>query len=218
MFLGGRLLPIGCTVAFIDQDIARVREAVIDARPDVQMQMVEPRPVPDCLAILDPMEAPWTAEVLIDCGRWTTYLNNDIDGGDITAIAPAVARALKATCVSAEHVPPYGPGHASTQLWIAAPDGEPPLMYRRTISAHCQDGRWSWYESGVPEEFERPERYRARRVRDRLDRELLVEYLASLGIAVDDPAFYGLGYGLRQLVDWHRRQLSAAAWRQANGY
>lgn len=139
MFLGGRLLPIGCTVAFIDRDIATVRRAVIDARPDVQMQTMEPGPVPECLAVLDPMEVPWTAEVLIDCGRWTAYLNNDIDGGDIMAIAPAVAGALEARCVSAEHVPPYGPGHASTQLWIAAPDGEPPLMYRRTITCRVGD-------------------------------------------------------------------------------
>src|SRR5918994_3958676 len=37
---------------------------------------------------LEPFEAPWTREVLFDCGKWTAYLNNGLYGGDPTAGAP----------------------------------------------------------------------------------------------------------------------------------
>ncbi|MBY5163697.1 hypothetical protein [Salsipaludibacter albus] len=54
------------------------------------------------------------------------------------------------------------------------------------------------------------ERYDARRIRDRFDRELLVDYLAALGIAVDDPDFYGDGRTLRQRVPWKSREVTVA--------
>lgn len=178
------------------------------------VEVMAPRALPDCLDALDPMEAPWTVEVLLDCGPWTSYVNNFIGGGDISAIAPAVARMLGASCVVAEHMPRYGPGHAATQLWLLDSDGN----CLRTLSAYAVDGRWSWDETGVAQPWEHPNRYRARRKRDRLDRALLVEYLEALGIRVDDPGFYRKGIGVRQHVDWPRRQVPVAAWRKEEGW
>ncbi len=54
-------------------------------------------------------------------------------------------------------------------------------MSIRTVGATATDGRWAWDESGQPLPFEDVSRYGARRKRDRLDRELLVQYLAALG-------------------------------------
>jgi hypothetical protein len=211
------MAPIGCTISFVDRDHSQVLD-MIEALHDHVCELITARRVPDCLSVLDPMEAPWTVEVIIDCGEWTAYLNNGMDGGDPTAIAPAVARHMGARCVTAQHIPRYGPGHAATQLWIDGPEGEPPLMGVRALSAHAEDGRWKWHESGTPQSFEHPERYRSRRIRDRLDRDLLIEYLVALGIHVDDPAFFGSGVGLRQLVDWSRREVSVADWRWENGW
>ncbi len=162
------------------------------------------------------MEAPWTTEVFADCGSWTAYLNNGLNGGDPSAIAPVLARALGATCVTAVHIARYGSGHAGTQLILAGPGGEPPLMYLRSLATHCEDGRWSWYESGAIQPFERPERYSARLKRDRLDRALLVDYLAALGLDVDDQSFYRRAWVMRQLVDWNVRRQTANEFRAEN--
>jgi hypothetical protein len=48
--------------------------------------------------------------------------------------------------------------------------------------------------------------YRARRVRDRFTRPVLVGYLAELGISVDDHATYGQATLIRQIVAWPSRQ------------
>ena len=164
------------------------------------------------------MEAPWTREVLIECDGWTAYVNNGLDGGDLSAIAPAIARDRGWRCIGAEHVPKYGPGHAATQLWIQGPEGEPPLYSVRTVTAYAEDGRWSWYESGEAQPFEATDRYFARRKRDRLDRALLVQYLRALGIRVDDAGFFGTGIVVTQHVDWSVRRESVEHFRRENGW
>lgn len=111
-------------------------------------------------------------------------------------------------CVAAENTPRYGPGHEGTQLWVLGPAGEPPLMYERTLSAVATDGRWEWHESGDPLAFEETNRYEARRVRQRLDRSLLMSYLAALGIPADDDDAYGPGVLIEQVVSWTRRSVS----------
>lgn len=214
LLLGGEAWPIGYGVAFLRSPFEDVESSVRETWAHcevVPVQGVEPG-----VLALDPMEAPWTVELLLRCGEWTAYLNNSIGGGDISAIAPAIARSLGVMCVTAEHAPKHGPGHAATQLWIQGPEGEPPLMSIRTLTAHCQDGRWSWYESGDVQPFEQPDRYRARRIRDRLDRGLLVAYLAELGIYPDDPNFFSDGVVVRQRVDWLPRRESVADWRASS--
>ena len=186
-----------------------VRDALLTWRRLELHQTIEETgsaPFPACTSVLDPFEAPWTTELIVDCGDWTAYLNNAIDGGDPTAAAPYLGKRLECECIVAIHAPPHGPGHASTQLWMQGPDGEPPNMGVRTIAAHAEDGRWTWHTSGPLQSFEQPARYTARRKRDRLDRPLLVGYLDALGIRVDDEAFYGEGLGFRQIVDYKRRR------------
>jgi hypothetical protein len=220
-FLGGVLSPLGLSVGFLRRRINEVRDALLTWRRQELRQVVEERgPIrfPECTSLLDPLEAPWTVEVLIASGDWTTYLNNGIDGGDSTAAAPYLCTRLGCDCVVATHAPPYGPGHASTQLWMMGPDGEPPLMNVRTLAAHAEDGRWSWVTSGPLQPFENPERYTARRIKDRFDRALLVEYLAAMNIRVDDPGFYGEGVGLHQIVSYQRRQETTAQVRARFGW
>jgi hypothetical protein len=212
-FLAGTLAPAGLSISFLRRPMAEVRAAILEWRKrELQQSIEETGPLPwrDCASRLDPFEAPWTTEVLIDSGEWTTYLNNSIDGGDPTAAAPYLGTRLGCDCVVATHTPPFGPGHASTQLWLMGPAGEPPLMHIRTIAAHAEDGRWSWTADGLVQPFEAPQRYEARRIRDRFDRALLVQYLVALGIRVDDPTFYGHGFALRQLVSYERRRETAA--------
>jgi len=214
--LTGELAPIGSTINFLQRPAVDVLRVVNEVRADATLEVTSVGLLPGSASVLDPMEAPWTTELVIDCGKWTAYLNNSIGGGDITAIAPAVGRLLNTVCVSAQHKHRYGPGHASTQLWLQGPDGKPPLMYVRTLSAHCQDGRWSWHTSGTVQEFEQPGRYERRRIAERFDRETLVEYLDALGIRVDDPSFFGQGIAIRRIVDWDVRRQSVAEWQVEN--
>ena len=216
--LGGSLRPLGCAVSFIDAPFTAVLAAVLDVHRGTRVDVSPSAPFPQCVWALDPMQAPWTKALVIDCDGWSAYLNNSIGGGDLTAIAPAIARRHGWQCIGAEHMPRYGPGHAATQLWIQGTSGTPPLGDVRTLAAHAEDGRWSWHESGSTQPFEQTERYTARRKRDRLDRPLLVEYLNAMGIRVDDERFFGSGVVVTQRVDLPSRTESVEQFRQKNGW
>ncbi len=211
-FLGGSLAPLGLTVSFLARPTTEVCAALISWREKLAqtIQRTEPAPLPRCAEALDPLEAPWTVELLVDCGSWTAYLNNSIAGGDPTASAPHLSTLLDCDCIVAMQVPRYGPGHATIGLSLLGPRGAKPLRNIRTIRADMTDGRWSWRAEGEVQPFEKPARYDARLVRDRLDRPLLLEYLAALGIRADDPSFYGDGIAVRQIVAHVRRRETVA--------
>jgi hypothetical protein len=207
--LGGPWSPIGWSVGFVEADLTTVADTLLrwgqGLGQDLRVDRELPR-YPQCLRRLEPLQAPWTRELLIAHGqRWTAYLNNDLGGGDPWPASSYIAKLLGVHGVIAIHQPPTKVGHASTQLQLLGPEGEPPLLYVRTLAAHAEDGRWSWDTSGAPLPFEDPSRYRARRVRDRLTRDLLVAYLAALGITVDDDARYGPAVLVTQRVRWASR-------------
>ena len=207
--LGGLYSPIGWSVGWIEMPLHDVLSALVrwrrDLGADLHVQELG-QCWPGCLERLDPLEAPWTTELLVShmCG-WTCYLNNDLKGGDVFPATGHLARLLKVRAVISTHQPMTAAGHASTQFQLLGPDGEPPLMYQRTIAAHAEDGRWSWDESGQPMAFEEPQRYSARRIRERFDRELLAAYLKSMGIAVDDDTAYAGAAVVHQHVTWPTR-------------
>ncbi|MET3803657.1 hypothetical protein ABIB25_000641 [Nakamurella sp. UYEF19] len=141
---------------------------------------------------------------------WTCYLNNAIDGGDPASALGHMSRELGCLVVVSTHQPRTQVGHAATQFELIGPGGEPPLNYMRTISAHAGDGRWQWYESGEPRPFEDLGRYRARLVRDRFPRPLLLEYLSAMDIEPDDRDRFGQAILIKQHVSWPRRQQTLA--------
>jgi hypothetical protein len=193
--LSGPFSPIGWSVGCVEVPLPGVMQALLAWRRGLGAELdvwALGWCWPQCLQQLDPLEAPSTSELLIGHGGgWTCYLNNDLNGGDPAPAIGYLARLLRTRALIAVHQPPTAVGHASTQFRQLGSDGDPPLMYRRTIAAHAEDGRWSWYDYGEPLPFEHPQRYAARLKRDRLDRALLVEYLGAMGIAVDDQASYG---------------------------
>jgi hypothetical protein len=219
VLLGGEWRPAGVTVSYLRCPAERVVEFLTSWRRDLgQELLVEPTRFDSLVEALEPFESPWTHEVLFDCGEWTAYLNNDRYGGDTTAAAPHLSRALGIECFIATNAPRYGPGHAQTGLSILGPSGVPPLMMVRSVVAHTEDGRSSWRLEGPEQPFERSDRYRAPRVRDRFDRALLIEYLGAVGIRADDEAFYGDGVRVRQLVDYPRMQMTAREVRESLGW
>jgi len=173
---------------------------------------------PDVVKALEPFEAPWTREALFDCGEWTAYMNNFRSGGDPSSAAPYLAQSMNIECFTATHAPRHGPGHAQTGLSIIGPSGRPPLMGVRSITAHAEDGRWSWHLYGEQQPFEKVDRYSERMIRKRFDRDLLVEYLAAVGIRADDEDFYGRGALVVEIVDYKRVQLTAQQVRDDLGW
>jgi hypothetical protein len=79
-------------------------------------------------------------------------------------------------------------------IWeVYAPEslgGEPPLGYRRSISAMNDGGRWIFDESGERFPFEQVDRYEERRKRDRFTREMLGDYLRVFGIELFSDDFF----------------------------
>ena len=210
--LGGAFSPLGWAVGFVEAPHKAVVEALLAWRRDLgaDLDVVDVLPAwPGCLQNLDPLESPWTTELLVPhAERWTAYLNNHVNGRDPWPVSSYLARVLRTRWVIAEHQPMTRHGHASTQLWLGGSDGQPPLGYLRTITAHAGDGRWAWETSGPVQPFEQPDAYRARKISDRFPRRLLVDYLHALGIAVDDDQQYGNAVLVRQRVTWPRRTLT----------
>lgn len=202
--LGGAALPLACNMQFLRAPQAGVANLTSWGE---WRRTNTGRLLPEALEALLPFQAPWTRMLTCQAAEWTVLVNNFVNGGDSSAPGPALARKLGVDCISASHSPPHGPGHAQTQLEVYGPDGAPPLMYRRTISATATDGRWAWDESGDPFAFEDTDRYAARRKQDRFDRALLLEYLAQLGVPIDD-ADYGVATLHLQIVSWPSREES----------
>lgn len=217
--LGGPLSPVGWHVGFVEAPLEITVDRLLLWRRDLgsDLDVSDVPRWPDCLSMLDPLESPWTTELLVAHGGWTTYLNNGINGGDPWPATSYVAELLDVRWVVASYQPWTVEGHATTQLQLGGSGGEPPLRLVRTIAAHAEDGRWSWHSTGSPLSFEHTDAYGARRVRDRFSRALLVEYLAALGIVVDEPYRFGTGVRVRQRVSWSRRRQSIAQVRRSRG-
>jgi hypothetical protein len=208
--LGGWLEPLGWSIGFVEAPFAAVRRQLIAWRVGLGDDLTERGDLPAwpaCVEALDPLEAPWTTELLVAHGSgWTVYLNNWIHGGDPAGAPTVVGGALGVRWVLATHQPMTAVGHAATVFSLGGPEGEPPLHYIRTVGAYAEDRRWSWSTLGSPLPFERTGAYRARRVRDRFDRAMLVDYLVQLGIVVDDDNAYGQATLIRQNVSWSIRR------------
>ncbi len=218
-FLGGSLAPAGLWVSYLRAPIDAVVEVLTGWRTGLG-QSIDRSPVTlaGLPAELEPYESPWSREILLDCGEWTAYLNNGIDGGDPSSAPIQLCRSLGVRMITAGHRPLRGSGHGGTHLWVLGPDGVPPLMYRRTIDVHAIDGRWRFETSGTPLDFEQPARYTARRVRDRFDRPMLIDYLAAAGVRADDPGFHQPGQLIHQRTDRPARRESASQVRARFGW
>lgn len=146
LLLGGGLRPAWVTTSFLRAPFIDVVSHLTQWRRSLGQTLIDPQlAFAEVVTACEPFEAPWTREVLFDCGEWTAYMNNFRTGGDPTSAAPYLATSMRKECFTATHAPRYGPGHAQTSLEIIGPSGRPPLMGVRSITAHAEDGRWSWH-------------------------------------------------------------------------
>jgi hypothetical protein len=126
---------------------------------------------------------------LVPMGAWTLLLSNGPLGTDVGLLPSQATRewacvAIRAACSEDDEAE-----YPARILAVYGPDGEPPLMSRRMVTAADDDG-WVFEQFGDPFPFEQTDAYSRPRIRDRLTSEMLYEYLRQLGVPVDDePAW-----------------------------
>jgi hypothetical protein len=76
-------------------------------------------------------------------------------------------------------------------LEVCSPDGQPPLLARRSIAAANDAGRWVFEELGETYPFEQKNRYRATRKANRFTPNMLHDYQRALGVPQRQPDWRG---------------------------
>ena len=193
---GGAAWPLGCEVGFLERPVRDVLGATKDWYRKLGRRWTEtslgPQPLLTELLALAPLQMPARRELIVGTtGNWTMHVSNSRGGGDSIGWVGHLSGMLRCHGIAARHVPQSQDPYPSTQFEYLGPEGVPPLHYIRTVSAGIYDEeRWRFLANGPVQPFEKVDRYGARRIRDRFDRSLLIEYLAALGIRADDPDFF----------------------------
>jgi hypothetical protein len=191
VIFGAGHAPIGWTVGFLRAPFDRVLAANLAWRREHLPGIEETAlavPFPDALLALAPIQTPPTREILARTAgnEWTANLVNSHLGGD--SCSSYLSGMLACEAIVATNIPVGQYPFPATSFTMTAPRAPGPLHQLRYVGAGKYDsGRWTFRESGEPQPFEERERYTARRIRERFDREMLLRYLGALGIHADDP-------------------------------
>ncbi|MES2612153.1 MAG: hypothetical protein V4679_18015 [Pseudomonadota bacterium] len=113
----------------------------------------------------------------------------------LTAVMPGVSSGdyfvLSYACQRFGH---DGVAVRSSAAWDAEPINEfvtyTGNRMQRAVRAMKDSPRWDFYQQGEPLPFESGDAYTARRVRDRLQREAVLDYLHAWGAPVRDASFW----------------------------
>jgi hypothetical protein len=136
--------------------------------------------------IIDPMSLPSRV-----AGRLTNKRGTDVGVVPSLAARQLDTRSVRAVCVEDDE-----PGYPARILEVFAPDGEPPLLSRRTIAAANDGGEWVFETTGEPYPFEHVAAYQNRRKGDRFTCAMLHDYLRELGVPTDDEPRWADGFVL----------------------
>jgi hypothetical protein len=114
---------------------------------------------------------------------WALVLTDGPTGTDLGLLPSLAARKLGVRAVRA--VLAESEPFKARILEVFGPQGEPPLLYERSIAAANDGGRWVFENSGTPFDFEDEEAYRRRLKSSRFTGDMLISYLRALGAPVD---------------------------------
>ena len=200
---GGGLWPIGWSVGFIEAGFAEVARAMRDWHTEIgrkESWTDVDGPLPKLLALLAPLQTPPKRELIVGTERkWSAIFDNSRLGGDPNSAVHTLSRRLARRSVVATHIPRGQYRYPSTKFVLIGDDG----ASLRTVYAGIYDeGRWLFDAYGEVQGFEEVEAYGRRLKRERLTREMLLDYLWALDIRADDPSFYGEGALIENRDSW----------------
>jgi hypothetical protein len=137
----------------------------------------------------------WQKLLLSTDSPWTAVFADNAEGirGEISSIVPMHGcPGFEIVCVEDTYDAKTGTGeYGAIQFDWHMPNSTRVLNNERSISLINNCGKWEFDEDGIPLPFERLDRYKLRRKRDRFTAEMLEEYCLALGIRLFDPDFYG---------------------------
>jgi hypothetical protein len=195
LLLDDRWAPITDSMGFVEAPIARIVAAMISPPPDVEGEIrcrSVDGPLSQVLAALLPLTMPIVVRTLLvpTSQPWTALFNNSKLGTDAFAVLSWLARQLSCRCVRITATPDAGGRYGASMFELLGPAQTDLLNVVRSIHAMNDGGRWRFGVSGTPQPFEEPDRYTARRLRDRLPFDVLDRYCGALGIRPFDEGFY----------------------------
>lgn len=201
--LENRFAPITFACAFIEAPMSLACETIVKWRQGHQIGVKEESieaPLSIALHFLEPLTTLRRRELLVStASSWTAYFDNSARGGDPSGTASQLALVMKCRSLCVQCVPDTllsdGQGAVGTfgavTFELFAPEQREWLNYERAVAVVNDGGHWTFREEGKPLPFERIERYRAKKIKDRFTPELLEEYCMALGIRLFSEDFYG---------------------------
>lgn len=154
------------------------------------------------LAELEPLNIRKTLLASTDSSWTAVFANAGVSGpqAEIGYLSRCLGcRGLLVTCVADTFNEGSGCGQyggVQFNLYSSSISPGEVLNEVRSVAAVNDGGKWVFVNQGPPQDFEHPERYTARRIRDRMNDELLEQYCRALGIRLFEANFYGPEFSL----------------------
>lgn len=195
--------PITSAIGFLELPLAEAATALTEwnrkLSPWVTAKSMS-EPFPAMLRSLEPLiGGARPRQLLVSVGaRWTAYFDCLLRGTDAVSAIGHLTRTVRCQGVAVRCTPHTkgveGVRHArygSVQFELFGPLRTEFINYVRTVYVAFNGSRWEFGANGVEQAFEEPERYRARRVRDRFTSDMLERYCQALGIDMFNVYAYG---------------------------
>src|SRR5215472_160478 len=153
------------------------------------------------LVRLEPLTTPPTKVLLMEtCSRWTAFFDNGLRMSDPESPVGHLCTIIPCRGVVVHCAPDRSQtrdrdalriyGIVSFRMFSLHQTGW--LNQERAVVAMNDGGSWLFSAEGIPQPFEEPESYKARRIADRFTDDMLERYCKALGIKLFDDFFFGM--------------------------
>jgi len=157
-------------------------------------------PLPQALMKLQPLTTPPSRVLFIETkSQWTAYFDNGLRNSDPESPIGYLSTLLSCKSLTIHCSPDRSEtkrpdmlrvyGIVAFRLFVG--HSTEWLNQERAIVAMNDGGRWMFAAEGKMQSFEEPEKYKARKIRDRFTDEMLERYCFALGVKSFDEGFYG---------------------------
>ena len=176
--------PVTQEVGFIQADAETVAPWLREGMVGWVLRPADWASLADAATVMAPSPL-MTRNAIVPVDGWSLLFRNGPRGNDVGVIPSVAARELRCRALRAVCTRDGEAKYPARILEVFGPDGQPPLLTRRSIAAATDGGRWVFETSGEPFDFERLDQYARRRKSERFPPKLLYEYLRRLEVPID---------------------------------